>query len=1107
MSNGMNYLKISCRASMLVAAIVVCFTLGANLCAQDAPTADTAAADTAAAEAPAADTAATAVESVPTETATENAAADAPATETAATENPTEEAPAADPLLDEMISNPQTTISSDTTIIAETETKSSKGSLTTFALVAAVILISYLLSVYFSKRWRMPDYSMKYFIVLFCFLSALTSTIMGLAGHRMNLGIDLRGGSILVYGVSQNIADNASEAESRELENKTITNQQMSELKAAIARRINPAGVKEIAIQELGSNAEIKITIPEADESEVARIERIVNSAGQLKFRILASLSTPEEKELIDLARKPENAGVHDIYLAEPIGKDKIILGGTWTPIDPTQLQDLAAMSDVVIREAPELPEAAKTEGHAKGYEALVLELTDLYNVYGKHMAQVQEGVGDRGQPEVRFSMNTEGAERMKHLTDRYKAGSERVRGRALGIVMNDSLYSAPSINSTIGRDGVITFGDDLSAESTARIQKDVRDLIQVMNAGVLPAKLTDHPVTKMLTGPTLGEDTIQKGKNSILWGGIFVLVFMIAYYGFGGCVACLAVIMNLLLIMAVMLSLRAAFTLPGLAGLVLTVGMAVDANVLIFERIKEELSGGATLKMAIRNGFQRAFSAIFDSNITTMLTAVILYAVGTDQIKGFAVTLFLGVAFSMFTATYVSRIIFETADKLGLIGKRCVYPILPGLKSFGKTSFDFMGKQRITLTFSLILILVGLVGVFARGKGIFDIDFVGGVEVQAIFDQPQQIGDIRSKLGSLPDLSVSNLSLSKDRHGNSVPENCCFTISTSCPPKLDAESYRKEVEALLHESFGDVLRHTEMAVGETTVGTQNFAGEEMPVVKTILRIDPPVAREVMLGYFDDLRDEFLAAKGIQELKYDISNDNYNLTTRDQPFADWTISFETDDENLASEFVQITRDSVTGQSSFESSQTIGSSVASYARLQGIFAIVGSLICIIVYIWFRFKKMVFGISAVAALVHDVLVTLGLIALSVWVAPFLGFIGISEFKIGLPTVAAFLTIIGYSLNDTIVLFDRMREICGKNPELNSTIINKAINQTLSRTILTSLTTLFVAIVLYFFGGGGIHTFAFAMCVGIVTGTYSTIFIASPVLLWLVKMKQTK
>ena len=1097
MSTGSLLKKISLTGLFALSILMFALVPAALSLADDAPagaaveqaaaqdTAAAAAADEqpASAETPAADD--SAVSEAPA--AADTAAADNSAADDTAADNTAEDAAATVTSIDPAAVEP-----------ADASAQNSAKGLLTVGVVIGILVLSWLLSVLFEKWWKVPESQTRYFIVIVCFLLALVSTVTGLKQHRANLGIDLRGGSILVYGVTPNSIE-GEEAKA------TVSNQEMTELKNALSRRINPAGVKEIAIQELGDNSEVKITIPEADEAEVARTERIINSSGQLKFRILASSDSQDERELIEKAMSSEYKTLHDIRLADPIGKDRNIIGGTWIPIDPTQIGDISRLPGVVIREAPEVTEAAKSEGQTKSYEALGLELTELYNVGGSHMESVREGIGDRGQPEVRFTMNTEGAERMRHLTDRYRAGAERARGRQMAIVLNDSIYSAPEIRGTIDRNGVINLGsDNMSVESRERIQKDVRDLISVMNAGVLPAKLSDHPVTKMVTGPTLGEDTIKKGKDSILYGGILVLIFMIAYYGFAGCVASFAVLMNLLLIMAVMLGLRAAFTLPGLAGLVLTVGMAVDANVLIFERIKEELGGGATLKMAITNGFNRAFTAIFDSNITTMITAVILYVVGTDQVKGFAVTLFFGVAFSMFTATYVSRLIFETCERQNWIGKRCVYPILPGLKPFSKTNIDFVSKQKTVFMIALVFIAVGVVAVFARGKGIFDIDFVGGVEVQAIFDEPQQIGDIRAKLSELPDLSVSNISLSKDRNGNPVPDNCCFTISTSCPVGVDAEAYRLTVENILHDSFGDALRHIVMTAGDVQDhSTEHIAGEDITKVTVGLTVDPPVAREVVTGYFDDIKADFFQSKGIDELQFEAVGHN-DPSERDLPFSDWSVAFQTDDEQLAKDFVQVVADTMTGRSTFESSQTIGSSVASYARIQGILAILGSLVCIILYIWFRFKRAVFGIAAVLALCHDVLVTLGLIALSRWLAPILGFAGVSEFKIGLSTVAAFLTIIGYSLNDTIVLFDRMREICGRNQPLDSAVVNKAVNQTLSRTILTSLTTLFVALILYFFGGGGIHTFAFAMSVGVLTGTFSSIFIASPLILWMVGSK---
>ncbi|MGI5830906.1 MAG: protein translocase subunit SecD, partial [Thermoguttaceae bacterium] len=983
-----------------------------------------------------------------------------------------------------------------------------------FATVIGIFLISWYLAKFFAKTWRMQDHKGQYFVVLFSFLIALFSTIYGLLGHRMNLGIDLRGGSILVYEVTQKDSDDPADEGRVATGEKTIDAQTMDDLKHVLAERINQGGVREIQIQALGGNKEIMVTIPEADEAEVARIERKINEAGQLKFRILASTNAPEEKELIDIARRPDLAKTYEIRLPEPIGKDRIIIGGTWVPVDPTMVEDLRTMPDVITRESPISRSdagAERDEGVASGVEVLVLELTDLYDVYGRHMARVNKSIGERGEPELQFEMNRDGAERMKHLTDRYKQGTERTRGRQLGIILNDSLYSAPAISNKIESRGVITFGSNLSEESVRRINRDVDDLLKVMKSGVLPAQLSDEPVTRMLTGPTLGEDTIRSGVNSVILGGIAVVVFMVTYYGFGGLVASFAVFMNLLLLMMVMLSLRAAFTLPGLAGLVLTIGMAVDANILIYERIRDELSGGATLRMAIRNGFSRAFTAIFDSNITTMLTAIILYAVGSEQIKGFGLTLFLGVLFNMFTATYVSRVIFETAERQGWIGKRCVYPFLPGLKPFPKTNIPFMSYKKGMISLALAVVLIGFVGLVARGKGIFDIDFVGGVQIQALFNEPKQIGELRSSLEQLPDLSVSKLSLEKDHTGNKVPDGCCFSISTSTPPDIDSEQYLAQVETIVEEAFGDTL-----VTG--SFGFSDLRTEEVPVPGSIdnemknavlinVSVEPAQAREVVAGYYSDRLESFLRERDVASLNIKVESVDPEDPKGTNVHNEWRIVFDTDDENLVEAFSQKVAEQVNGRPIFESSQVIGSSVAGYARMQGVVAIIGSLIIMIVYIGVRFKKLVFGFSASVALLYNVLCVLGFLALSKWLAPYLGFLGINEFKIGLPTVAAFLTLIGYSLNDTIVLFDRMREICGKNILVNEEIVDQSINQCLSRTILTGMTTLFVSLVLYALGGAGIHTFAFAMSLGIVVGTFSTMFIASPCLLWLLKTPSKK
>ncbi len=1029
----------------------------------------------------------------PAAVATEEAAEQAPATEPAAEEQASGEATAVEPTVEEAPDSavvPEATPVSVKPIDASDKEANATGYITVIGLVV-LLVVGWLFGRYLSKRFHTPEYSANYAIIFICFVAAVISTIVGLKQHRVNLGVDLRGGSILVYEV-QPVENSGHD---------TVTNEDMSQLKNAIMKRINPAGVREISIQELGANTEIKITIPEADPAEVARLERVINDTGQLKFRILANQTSTDEDEkaAIALATKAERVDIKSDVLPEQLGEG-IVTGYTWLPVDPTQ--EDCIRQGVVYRNTTYQPREDEAAS-APRYDVLVLELVDSFEVNGNHIDFVQESVGNMGEPEVLFTMTAEGSRHMQNLTDRYKANPGRDQGRQLGVVFNNRLFSAPNIKSTISDRGSITFGNDLSADARTRIQGEVRDLIAVMHAGVLPAKLSDKPVTKQITGPTLGADTIRKGKNAVVWSGIIVLIFMMIYYGFGGFVATFAVIMNLFLIMMAMIGMHAAFTLPGLAGLVLTVGMAVDANVLIFERIREELGGGATVRMAIRNGYERAFSAIFDSNITTMLTAWILYLVGSEQIKSFAVTLFLGVLFSMFTACYVCRTIFVTAERIGLVGKKCVSPLIPGMKQFGRPDWDYFKLVKKTIWVSAVLIVVGLVAVFARGKGVFDVDFVGGVEIQMVFNEPIEIGDLRNSLKSdLPDLAVSSLSLGQDQEGNAVADNTCYTISASCPPDQKANDFQTKVEDLLKEKFAGKLRTYSMdyTVGKPTEVSTVGSDATHTQTTVAVNVKPALAREVVESYFSEVLPDG------SELTFDVTREGYEEGS-DEAATDWNVVFDSNDVEAISALAADAQAKANSQIAFEASNTVGSAVASYARTQGILAILGSLICIIGYLWLRFKRAVFGLSAVVGLIHDVLITLGLIGISYFVAGALAFLGITQFKIGLATVAAFLTLIGYSLNDTIVLFDRMREVRGKSEALTLAIINKSINQCLSRTLLTSITTLFSALVLYIFGGAGIHTFAFAMVVGVIVGTYSSVFICSPFLYWLMSKRVSK
>ena len=377
-------------------------------------------------------------------------------------------------------------------------------------------------------------------------------------------------------------------------------------------------------------------------------------------------------------------------------------------------------------------------------------------------------------------------------------------------------------------------------------------------------------------------------------------------------------------------------------------------------------------------------------------------------------------------------------------------------------------------------------------------------MEIQTVFTEPVAIEEIR-KLPDLPDLTVSELSLEHDRDGNEVAPNTCYTISASCPKDKDAEQFRVEVENLLKETFADKLRRYSMTyeIGETKQVKEVGSELETPETTVAVTVNPPLSREVVENYFNDVLGEEDSQDGSQVTA---TNDEYKEGSN-KAFANWNVIFKTADVDSVKATADATVAKVADQSVFEASNTVGSSVAGYARTQGALAIFGSLICIIAYLWFRFKHAVFGLSAVVGLVHDVLFTLGLIALSQWLAGPLAFLGITQFKIGLATVAAFLTLIGYSLNDTIVLFDRMREVRGKSEAITKEIINKATNHVFTRTILTSVTTAFSVFVLYVFGGAGIHTFAFAMLVGVIVGTYSSVFICAPFLYWLLQKSSAK
>ncbi len=775
---------------------------------------------------------------------------------------------------------------------------------------------------------------------------------------------------------------------------------------------------------------------------------------------------------------------------------------------------------------------------------------------------------------------------------------------RLMGIVLDGQLHSAPAIEEAIFKNGRI---------SGSFTPKEVEELVINLRSGKLDVALNKAPISKDFINSTLGEELKQQGIWAIGFSLSLVLVFMVFYYRFAGIVATFGLLLNLVLILALVMAINQPFTLTGLAGLVLTVGMSVDANVLIFERIREELDRGAALRMAIRNGFDKATTTIVDANVTTLITAIVLYVIGTEQIKGFSVTLILGILMSMFTAIFVSRLIFDIAERKRWLTQLNMTRILDRKK------WNFLNKVGITGLVSAALIVVGIGGMYLLGAKILNHDLRGGSTIRMVFNEPQNIDDIRDTLdaqnlehnGEKLEFTVTGFA----GDGEADMANRQFKVDTNLPawegpptPKFEqldemmarifegklllhhadvvgsepksenqpktsatqpatlnskltwrsaaplstvasslfllqdsgAESKQAESNAAAEQqappettveksagtegqiSVGESTaaatvqesnvppsestdpQQTDGAVGGDFQQDQTSTGDIVSVnyrdVIRQLKVDPKIQGKTLRSLLVEASERI--DRGVEEEQ--IRLDTPDLVLDESPLTTisdtWTVKMNVPEEEDADLIIAEWQQKFNNLPYFPTASTVGGQIAGKTQLQALAAIVASLLGIIAYVWIRFQNVAFGLAAVVALIHDVLIVLGCIALSHFVAGALGILGIEEFKISLEIVAALLTVIGYSLNDTIVVFDRIREVRGKRTEITSEMINTSISQTLSRTILTSLTTFIVVFILYCFGGEAIHGFAFALVVGVIVGTYSSIFIASPALLWL-------
>ena len=668
----------------------------------------------------------------------------------------------------------------------------------------------------------------------------------------------------------------------------------------------------------------------------------------------------------------------------------------------------------------------------------------------GQALAQAYASQDDLGGPAVGFKMKTPRVGDFTDFTNEYT-------GRDMSIILNGVIESTARIN------GVLPGAGQIYGQFTPEY---VNTLITVLRTGSLKIKPTI--VSDERVGATLGADYVKIGLISCFLAILIVMGFMVGYYRRLGVYSALGLLSTLLMLLGALSFIDATLTLPGVAGIILTVGMAVDANILIFDRIREEMDNGRNIKQAAKNGFARAAITIFDANITTLITAVILYNVGTGPVKGFAVTLMIGVLTSMFAALVIVKVMMHYALERGL-------KAIPMGTWFVTADYKFMNKAKPAIGGSTLLIMLGLaLFVWIPNKTKMSIDFLGGATMQIRTATPQTVEHIKELVAKIPgdikDSEVKPVLSESDGDGTYSSFRITFKTEGGQSDEDTGSSFKNQVGEYLKEIL--LTEPIQVAISSTSVA------------EVLLHFGEPHDLTAVQAAVHD--------KGIQdptvvslpgEGAFRVSGQVLGGLTAGDLSENLRRSFEkSGDFTLAEPVPDYTE--------------VGSQVVGELRDKAILAILISLFAIVMYIRVRFAEYSYGIAAVVAVIHDVLITLGV--LSVFMIT-----GLVQVEISVALIAAFLTIIGYSLNDTIVLFDRVRENLPRMDESMSDVLDASINVTLSRTILTSLTTFIaVALLLAFnFGTGNLlESFSLTMVIGVIVGTYSSVFIASPVLLYL-------
>lgn len=751
-------------------------------------------------------------------------------------------------------------------------------------------------------------------------------------------------------------------------------------------------------------------------------------------------------------------------------------------------------------------------------------------------VASASQTFDERGAPSVAFNMDATGAQLLGGLTRTHV-------NEQMAVLLDDEVYTAPNLQSAISSSGRIT--GDFSVE-------EVQYIVRVLSGGSLAAKLSPEPIAQNTVGPQLGRDNLDSGKKAGIIAIVAVAGFMLVYYFGAGAVAVVALACNALMIVGAMALSKASFTLPGIAGVILTFGMAVDSNVLIYERIREELRNGADFKSAVRVGFSRALASIVDGNLSNLIVCVVLYYTGTPEIKGFSITMGIGVICTLFSALVISRLIFDFCVHMNWRGVTKMLPsVFPAVQRAITPNVNWIGLRYAFFTISAIYVSVGLFMAATRGPKMLSNEFLGGTEVTMQFKTDASGSPVKLTRKQVEERVVGiaanvtqNDQLQAFRNADVLPLNPDqdgitsdkFTVKTLIQ---NADLVRDKVVT----AFADVLdTKPKLAFAGSSKRDDATTAPAYAIDKPVLgaNIDRPTVRtdvSKFVGGVAIVLDKLQPAPTLESLRLRLNTTRQTTAYSDTlSRASDIIVLDGDDQAVRTAVVlvrdelltslggdtrwdsevkrrewQLVCDALTVSSTPASVQNYSASVAGSFTADAITATVLSFFFIGVYIWVRFKNPRYAIAAVVALVHDVLTVVGLIALCEILYDYDSTRGIAHsllllpFKIDLNMVAALLTIAGYSLNDTVIIMDRIRENRGKLEHASQTIINDSVNQTFSRTLITAGTTVTSCLVLYFFGGEGMRPFAFALLMGMIVGTYSSVAVAAPIV-WSRKGEKT-